>query len=127
MSINYHHIILNRKTVPKERCNILGPKKCMGDIGVDGRLAWMFMGMSARCAIKAQSMLAVDAFCGYLSDRIRNRLRNKNIDLVIIPNGMTSQLQPLDVSLNKPFKHLFREQYDACLNNDNHILTPSGK
>jgi hypothetical protein len=51
-------------------------------------------------------MLAMDAFLGHLDDRIRNRLRNKKKDLVIIPSGMTSQLQPLDVSLNKPFKHL---------------------
>jgi hypothetical protein len=35
---------------------------------------------------------------------------------------MTRQLQPLDVSINRPFKH-----YDAWLNKDNHILTPSGK
>jgi phage host-nuclease inhibitor protein Gam len=35
---------------------------------------------------------------------------------------MTSQVQPLKVSINKPFKH-----YDAWLNKDNHILTPGGK
>jgi hypothetical protein len=40
---------------------------------------------------------------------------------------MTSQLQPLDVSVNKPFKHLIRKHYDAWLNKDNHTLTPSGK
>jgi hypothetical protein len=40
---------------------------------------------------------------------------------------MTSQLQPLDVSVNKPFKHLVCEDYDAWLNQDSHILTPSGK
>jgi hypothetical protein len=40
---------------------------------------------------------------------------------------MTSQLQPLDVSINKPFKHLVRKHYDAWLNKDNHILTLSGK
>jgi hypothetical protein len=40
---------------------------------------------------------------------------------------MTSQLQPLDVSVNKPFKHLVCKDYDAWLNKENHILTPSGK
>jgi hypothetical protein len=72
-------------------------------------------------------MLAMDAFRGHLSSGIRNRLRNKNINLVIIPTGMTSQLQPLDVLINKPSKHLARKHYDAWLNKDNHILTLSGK
>jgi hypothetical protein len=40
---------------------------------------------------------------------------------------MTSQLQPLDVSASKPFKHLVRNDYDAWLDKDNLILTPSGK
>jgi hypothetical protein len=73
-----------------------------------------------------QCMLAMDAFHGRLSSRIRNRLRNKNTNVVIIPSGMTSQLQPFDVSINKPFKHLIGKQYDAWLNKDNHTLTPSG-
>jgi hypothetical protein len=74
----------------------------MDDIGVNGRLAWMCMGTLAQGVIKATEY----AFLGYLSDIIRNRLRNKNNNLVIISSGMTSQLQPLDVSINKPFKHL---------------------
>jgi hypothetical protein len=72
-------------------------------------------------------MLAMDEFRDHLLDRIRNRLRSKNTDLVIIPSGMKSQLQPLDVSINKPFKHLVCKHYDACLNKDNHIMTPSSK
>jgi hypothetical protein len=51
------------------------------------------------------SLLVMGAFGNHLSDRIRNKLGNKNIDLVIIPNGITSQVQPLDMSVNKTFKH----------------------
>jgi hypothetical protein len=72
-------------------------------------------------------MLAMDAFRGHLSNRIRNRLGNKNMALVIIPSGMTSQLQPLDVTINKPLKHLVHKHYVAWLNKNNHILTPSDK
>jgi hypothetical protein len=53
---------------------------------------------------KPWGLLPMDAFHGPLSDRIRNRLRNKNTDLVIISSGITSQLLPLDVSTNRPFK-----------------------
>jgi hypothetical protein len=72
-------------------------------------------------------MFAMDAFHGHLSDRIRNRSRNKNTDLVIIPSGMTSQLQSQDVPINKPLKHLVQKHYEAWLNKDNHVLAHSGK
>jgi hypothetical protein len=45
---------------------------------------------------------------------------------MIIPSGITSQLELLDVPINKPLKHLVRKHYDAWLNKDNHTLTPSG-
>jgi hypothetical protein len=35
-------------------------------------------------------------------------------------------LQLLDVSVNKPVKHLVGKHYDAWLNKDNRILTSSG-
>jgi hypothetical protein len=76
---------------------------------------------------KPWSMLVMDTFCGCLSDRLINTLRNKNTSVVIIPSGMTSQLQPFGVSVNKPFKHLIHKHHDAWLNKDSHILTPSGK
>jgi hypothetical protein len=40
---------------------------------------------------------------------------------------MTSQSQPFDVSINKPFKHLVHKPCVAWLNKDNHILTAIGK
>jgi hypothetical protein len=61
------------------------------------------------------------------SDRIRNRLRNKNTNLVIISTSVRNQLQSFGVSINKPLKHLVRKYYDAWLNKNNHTLTPSGK
>jgi hypothetical protein len=40
---------------------------------------------------------------------------------MIIHSGMTSQLKPLDVSVNKPFNYLVRKHHDAWLRKDNHI------
>lgn len=49
-------------------------------------------------------MLIMDAFCGDLTNTVKTQLRKMNGDLVIIPGGMTSQLQVLNVVVNKPLK-----------------------
>jgi hypothetical protein len=48
------------------------------------------------------------------------------MDLVIIPGGMTSQLQVLDVVVNKPFKDRLRCLYGEWLLSGNCPLTPAG-
>jgi hypothetical protein len=126
------YVILNRKTTLKENLcrdviRSLGPTKCMDHIAAMGRMAWMCMGMSAWCINKATDMLAMAAFRGPLYNGIRNRLRNKNAALVIIPRAMTNQVQPLDMSITRSFKHLVRTHYSAWLNKYIHILTLSGK
>ena len=52
-----------------------------------------------------QSLLILDAFKGHLVDSIKHRFSEKNTHLAVIPCGMTSKLQPLDVAINKNFKH----------------------
>jgi hypothetical protein len=125
------YVILNRKTVQKEHF-------CKGVmVWTPKKNAWMtseLMEAGLECVWEQPgalsnpwSMLVMDTFCGCLSDRIINRLRNENTDLVMIPSSRTSQLQPFGVSVNKPFKNLIHKRYDAWLNKDSHILTPSGK
>ncbi|KAJ1519761.1 hypothetical protein ONE63_005017 [Megalurothrips usitatus] len=46
--------------------------------------------------------------------------------LVVIPGGMTSVLQPLDVSANEPFRAAIRVQYDKWLSRNDLPRTPSG-
>jgi hypothetical protein len=58
------------------------------------------------------SMLVLNAFRGHLSEELKVKLQRKNCDLVVIPCGM-SQLQPLDVSVNKPIKDYLRKEYKA--------------
>jgi hypothetical protein len=85
---------------------------------------WLGYVRERRPGVLSKPRLMLAVVQGHHFDGIRNRLRNKIIDLVIIPSGMT---QPLDVSVNKPFKHLACKHYDVWLNKDNHILTPSGE
>ena len=52
----------------------------------------------------------MDSFEGHKTDTIKNITLNENTDLAIIPGGLTSIVQPLDVCLNKPFKDRLREK-----------------
>jgi uncharacterized membrane protein len=55
-------------------------------------------------------MLVLDAFKGHLTDSVKNQLRKMTTELVI-SGGMTSVMQAMDVSNNKPFKDRLRHQY----------------
>lgn len=47
---------------------------------------------------KQRSMFVIDSFRRYLSSGMKSSLKNTNSDLLVIPGGVTGQLQPLDVS-----------------------------
>jgi hypothetical protein len=56
-------------------------------------------------------MLVLDTFKGLLTEKVKTVASDLlNMDLLIMPGGMTSQLQGLDVVINKPFlRRLYRE------------------
>ena len=50
-----------------------------------------------------------------------------NTELDVIPGGMTSVLQPMDVSINKPFKDRLRQQCLTWISVPTRELTETGK
>ena len=58
----------------------------------------------ARRGVNPRSLLVLDSFTAHKTDAVKKWFHKKNTDLAAIPGGLTSRLQPLDVSLNKPFK-----------------------
>jgi hypothetical protein len=58
-------------------------------------------------------MLVLDAFRGHLPEELEIKLTRKNCDFVLIPDGMSSQFQLLDVLVNKPFKDNLRKEYEV--------------
>ena len=53
-----------------------------------------------------------DSFKCHINEKIKETLKKMNTVMGVIPGGCTKILQPLDVSINKPFKTIFRELYD---------------
>ena len=61
-------------------------------------------------------MLVWDCFRAHLMDEIKKHANNVyRTDLATISGGLTSILQPLDVSINKPFKDKLREKLGQWL------------
>lgn len=106
------YVVFKRKTLPK---NLNFPKevvvRCQAKGWMDEQLVqdwlrtvWSKVGGLSR----RKSMLVWDSFRAHLSKPVCSTLRSINTECVVIPGGMTSMLQPLDVSINKPFKDRMR-------------------
>jgi hypothetical protein len=60
---------------------------------------------------KDPAMLVYDSFKDYLEESIKEKFHNSKVDLAVILGGLTSICQPLDVSINKPFKDNLRKEW----------------
>ena len=125
------YVILKRKTMPKETMPagiiVRAQEKGWMDTGLVVDWLKVVWGRRRGALHKKRNMLVLDAFRGHLTEPVKTQLRKMNGDLVIIPGGMTSQLQVLDVVVNKPFKDNLRKRYTEWLLSDDHALTPTGK
>ena len=74
-----------------------------------------------------RSMLVLVAFRCRFSDNVKSLLNNSMTDLTIIPGGMTSILQPLDVSINKQMKNALRQKWNSWIQSDDHSFTAGGR
>ena len=60
---------------------------------------------------EASTMLVYDSFRGHLEKSVKKKFHDSNVDLAVIPGGLTSVCQPLDVGINKPFKDNLRKEW----------------
>ena len=88
------------------------------------KIVW---GPSPRAFLNQPSMFVLDAFKEHLTDSVKNQLRKMKTELVVIPGGMTSVLQPMDVSINTSFKDRLRQQYLTWTADPAGELTETGK
>ena len=73
-----------------------------------------------------ECVLLMDEFKAHFTTDVSNEMKSIGINHQRIPGGFTSTLQPLDVSINKPFKQYYQEQYYEWLDSENPIFTKSG-
>ena len=53
--------------------------------------------------------------------------RQHKTEIAIIPGGMTSILQPLDVGINRPMKSMLKAKWGEWMQNGNKTYTKSGR
>jgi hypothetical protein len=106
-------------------CQSVVQEKAWFDEAVMGR--WIdtclipYLGVG-RCA----TMLLLDHFKVHTLPSIGKKLSNAGVDVMMIPAGYTSVLQPMDIGCNKPFKDRLTELYDIWfveVSNDEVSLT----
>ena len=60
---------------------------------------------------KKETLLVKDDASMHRLDVIKNKINHWETFISMIPGGLTRYLQPLDVSINKPFKDELRKKY----------------
>ncbi|GBB94183.1 hypothetical protein RclHR1_23010002 [Rhizophagus clarus] len=75
---------------------------------------------------KSPMMMIYVSFKGYLEESVKKKFHENGIDLAVIPGGLTSVCQLLDVAINKPFKDNLRKEWHLWMVNGDAGETSAG-
>ena len=89
----------------------------------NNRTIWL---QRAEDVSQKRSLLVLDSFVGHITSSVKDKCRETNTVLGVIPGGLTSIVQPLDVSINKPFKDWIREKWRTWMATGEHRYTKTG-
>ena len=72
------------------------------------------------------AIMVYDSFRGHLEESVQEKFNESNIDLAVIPGGLTSICQPLDVAINKLFKNNLCREWHVWMTNSGAEYTKAG-
>lgn len=125
------YVVFKRKTMPKEKFpqGIVVRVQEKGWMSDELVVDWLKTVWQNRpgALLHRKALLVLDSFRGHLTNRVKSRLADYGTDLAVIPGGLTSVLQPLDVCVNRPFKVEFRRCYSEWMAAGSHEKTPTGR
>jgi hypothetical protein len=125
------YLIFKRKIMTKAKLLNGVPVHVQGNGWMDAAMVcdWVHTvwGQRPGALLRQPSLLVWDSFCGHFADDTKRILTEMKTDLEVIPGGLTLVLQPLDVSVNKPFKDNVRKLYMQWMAKGGHELTTTEK
>ena len=123
-------VIFKRKTVPNinNKHGVVVSAQEKGWMNSDQMKVWIEKAWRSRIGgLGRRSLLVYDAFEAHVTDPVKAAFKRENTDLAVIPGGLTSLLQLLDVSLNKPFKDRVRKKWMQWMADGIHEFTATGR
>ena len=95
--------------------------------------AWMNEGLTLIWADKVlgkisfgRRLLAWDSFSCHIMDSVKDKVKENNTDMVVVPGGCTKYIQAPDVCWNAPFKELMTERYNEKMAEGSQEYTAQG-
>ncbi|KAF4092991.1 hypothetical protein AMELA_G00027200 [Ameiurus melas] len=73
------------------------------------------------------SLLIYDSMRAHITDGVKKQVKNTNSTLAVIPGGLTKELQPLDVGVNRAFKARLRTAWEQWMTEGEHTFTKTGR
>lgn len=124
-------VIFKRKTLPKvaNKHGVVIAAQENGWMDTERMKTWIEkVWRSRRGGLgRRRSLLVCDMFEAHVTESVKTALTRENTNLAVIPSGLTSILQPLDVSLNKPFKDGVRKRWMEWMAEGVHEFTATGR
>ena len=114
-------VIFKRKTLPKGDVfprGVIVHAQEKGWMDQDGMLLWFKRVLQRRSGslLRKPALLVWDSFRAHLTEPVTTALQRDHQTIpALIPGGLTSILQPLDVCLNKPFKDKVRHLWQSWM------------
>jgi hypothetical protein len=107
----------NRTTLQRARIKLINgvlvfmnPRTSMANSDIMQRWIRLMMPQTTH-----KNLLILDSFRGHLTDDIKQACIDTNTVRAVIPGGLTSHLQPLDLTVNRSFKAHLRKTYNRML------------
>jgi hypothetical protein len=125
------YVIFKRKTMPKAKLPNGVHVHVQGKGWMNAAMVcdWVckVWGQPPGALLRRPSLLVWDSFRRHFGDDTKRILTEMKTDLAVIPGGLTSVLQLLNVSVNKPFKDNVRKMYTQWMAKGGHEFTPTAK
>ena len=125
-------IIFKRKTLPKEKfpAGVIikaNPKGWMDEEMMSDWLREVYVKRPDGFFHKSPSLLIYDSMRAHLTDVVKAKVKKTNSELCVIPGGLTKELQPLDIGINRPFKAKLRVAWEYWITDSEHTFTKTGR